>query len=106
MNYELIQGNIKTEKEVGVKLRFFVTGGGPSSEPTVPANKQSMYVYLLEDDVEVKKATFTITKWGEIHQVDVEGITLKPGKTYKLGFHVELNAAQAWLDLDDVNLYE
>ena len=106
MNYELVQGNITTEKQVDVKLRFFVTGGGPSSEPTVPESKQTMYVYLLEGETEVKRETFTITKWGDIRQIDVEGITLKPGKTYKLGFHVELNAAQAWLDLDDVNLYE
>ena len=104
MNYELTQADIKTEKEVNVKLRFFVTGGANTSP--VPEAAQKMFVYLLEDDAEIAKKSFTITKWGDIHQVDVENITLKPGKTYKLGFHIELNSTGIWIDLDDVNIYE
>lgn len=106
MNYTVTQGNITTSKEVNVKLRFFTTGGADTSGADLGDDKQSSYVCLLEDGNEVGRQSFKITKWGDVHQVDLENLTLKPGKTYTLEIHVEFTAPGIWVDIDDVNIYE
>lgn len=103
-NYNLTQEGISTQKEASVKLRFFVTGG--ANVAPIPEDVQHSYAALYEDGTEIKRVEFKITKWGENHTIDAEDITLKPGKSYKLVIHVEIDSPGVWFDLDDVNLYE
>lgn len=105
INFECTQ-TITFTKNVTLKLRYFLNGGSKAS--VVPTASQNIYAYLKDEaGNEVIKVPGHITKFGETIQCDSTGsFNVQKNKTYTLGFHLEVNSLESWLDLDDVNLYE
>lgn len=106
INFECTQ-SITFNKNVALKLRFFIQGGATANP--VPRNALNMYGYVKEegsDDLIVKVDAY-VTQWNDIIQCDsVDTFNVEAGKTYILGFHLEGNTPGLWFDMDDVNLYE
>ena len=104
INYE-VRRNFTVDEDKNLNLRYYLCGG---AKETPAQSIQNIYAYFLEDgeDMGVKINGYVESYIDHYEFKSDAPISFKAGKTYTIGFHVEVNAPGIFVDLDYINLYE
>lgn len=115
INFDVVQ-EVTMEKDLTLKLRYFIMGGGGNSSADADRSKMNIYGYVREKGSETNlvKVDGFVNRWaaagdaGEYgwQQFTSDPVQVENGKTYVVGIHIESGEAGFWADLDDVSFFE